>query len=80
MENNLHSASGMLTNLIKLPSEEQVNKGIELANNTVNVVSKASQLIGSAIEWSDKASTQAADTEKIKSILNFVKKEESVLV
>lgn len=60
---------------------EKFERGIDIANKTINVVGKGAAIISGALEWANKASNSTDDdTAAIKATLEFVKKEQSTLV
>ena len=36
-------------------------------------------MIGDAVEWADKITTEAADVERVKAVLEFIEKEQGTL-
>lgn len=52
-----------------------VKAGTEAAGQVMDVVERGAKLIGDAIEWADKTTDEAADVERINSVLEFIRKE-----
>lgn len=46
----------------------------------MDVVERGAALVGSAIEWADKTTDEAADVERINGVLEFIRQEQSTLV
>lgn len=46
----------------------------------MDVVERGAKLIGDAVEWADKVTDEAADVDRIKGVLDFIKAEQVTLV
>jgi hypothetical protein len=57
-----------------------IKAGTEAAGAVMDVVERGAKLISDAIEWADKTTDEAADVERIKSVLDFIQQEQSTLV
>ena len=57
-----------------------ITAGTEAAGVVMDSVEKGAKLIGDAVEWADKVTDEAADVQRIKGVLDFIKKEQHVLV
>lgn len=57
-----------------------INAGMDIADKGLDLIEKGAGLIGKGLEWADKVTDEAADVERIKGVLDFIKKEQHVLV
>ena len=81
LENNLYGAKLELQNLADpMTVIAGIKAGTEAADKVMDVVERGAKLIGDAIEWADKVTDEAADVERIKGVLDFIKAEQSTLV
>lgn len=75
-EQSLFDAKVSLQNLQDpVTTAAAIKAGTEAAGEIMDVVERGAALIGDAIEWADKTTDEAADVERIKSVLDFVKAE-----
>jgi hypothetical protein len=81
MENNLNGAKMEMMNLADpATTMAAIKGGIEIADQALDVVERGVGMIGKAVEWADKVTDEAADVERIRGVLDFIKKEQMTLV
>lgn len=82
VEANLEGARNvMMENLVDPATAiATVNAGVETADKVMDVVERGAGMINDAIKWADKVTDEAADVNRIKGVLDFVKAEQVVLV
>jgi hypothetical protein len=81
MENSLGSAKLELQNMVDpVTVIAGIKAGTEAADKVMDVVERGAKRIGDAVEWADKVTDEAADVERIKGVLDFIKKEQVTLV
>jgi len=57
-----------------------IKAGTEAADKVMDIVERGAALVGDALEWADKVTDEAADVERIKGVLDFIRAEQSTLV
>jgi hypothetical protein len=81
MEGNLLNAKLELQNMVDpMTVIAGVKAGTEAADKVMDVVERGAKLIGDAVEWADKVTDEAADVDRIKGVLDFIKQEQVTLV
>ena len=76
LEDNLYGAKLELQNLADPATViAGIKAGTEAADKVMDVVERGAKLIGDAVEWADKVTDEAADVERIKGVLDFIKQE-----
>jgi hypothetical protein len=76
LEDNLYGAKLDLQNLVDpMTVIAGIKAGTEAADKVMDVVERGAALIGDAVEWADKVTDEAADVERIKGVLDFIKTE-----
>jgi hypothetical protein len=76
LEDNLYGAKLELQNLVDpMTVIAGIKAGTEAADKVMDVVERGAKLIGDAVEWADKVTDEAADVERIKGVLDFIKQE-----
>jgi len=78
LENNLYGEIQNLADPMTIIAGIKV--GTEAADAVMTTVERGTKLIGDAVEWGDKVTTEAADVERIRGVLDFIRKEQVVLV
>jgi len=81
LENNLGGAKLELQNMVDpITAIAAVKAGTEAADKVMDVVERGAKLVGDAVKWADQVTDEAADVERIKGVLDFIKQEQHVLV
>merc|ERR1712110_1160232 len=57
-----------------------VNAGADAADKVMNVVERGAGMVNDAIKWADKVTDEAADVNRIRGVLDFIRAEQSTLV